>query len=109
MVSKRAREGWLLIDNRVSGGGVLELPTSTCRHCNRVVVMNMARTRPRGYCQKCDGYTCDSPGCNAECNPIVQGVELALKYPDSGQPFLLRGPRGEVLHNPTFTERERMF
>lgn len=116
MPSLRRHEGLLLIDHSASPGtpevpegARLELPTVTCCHCNRVVVLNMARTRPRGYCAKCDHYVCDLPACNAECNPILQAVELANKYPDSGQPFLLRGPRGEVLFDPEFRDRERIF
>lgn len=108
-VSKRSREGYLLIDNRVSGGELQELPTITCAHCNVVVVLNMQRTRPRGHCWKCAAYVCDKPGCNTECNPITQGVELALKYPDSDQPFLLRGDSGEILFNPTFRDKEKPF
>ena len=108
-MNKRSREGYLLIDNRASGGELLELPTSTCVHCNYVVVLNTQRTRPRGYCRQCDAYVCDKPGCNAECNPIVEAVELALQYPDSNQPFLLRGPRGEVLFDPRFRDNGRIY
>lgn len=78
MKSKRSHEGVILIDHRNSPGvteemsrftnlpvgagqGVFESPTFTCSHCQRVVVMNPARTRSRGYCKKCDHYVCD--GC----------------------------------------------
>jgi len=109
MITKRSREGYLLIDNRASGGELVELPTITCVHCNCVVVLNQQRTRPRGHCWKCDAYVCDKPGCNAECNPIVQSVELALKYPDSNQPFLLRGEQGEILFDPQLRDNERTY
>ncbi len=81
MSSKRSQEGSLLIDHRYSpgitpkmarfanlpvgsGNGVFETPTFTCSHCQRVVIMNPARTRSRGYCRKCDHYVCD--GCEAK-------------------------------------------
>jgi uncharacterized paraquat-inducible protein A len=53
------REGYLLIDNRAAGDGMVESATVTCSHCHRVVVLNPQRTRERGYCPKCDSYICD--------------------------------------------------
>lgn len=98
-----------MIDNRASGGELIELPTITCAHCNTVVVMNVQRTRPRGYCRKCDAYVCDKAGCNAECNPMAQSVDLALSNPDSNQPFLLRGAAGEILFDPHFRDEGRIY
>lgn len=78
-LSKRSHEGYLLIDHRagdgldkvplpansiaVSGGSVFESATSTCSHCQQVVVLRPDRSRSRGYCPKCDHYVCD--GCEA--------------------------------------------
>ena|SRR5215468_6839395 len=116
MPSLRAHEGYLLVDHRASpgtpevpGGTYLERPNFTCCHCGCVVIMNMARTRPRGYCAKCDHWTCDHVVCATECHPILRSVELAQRYPDLGLPFLLRGPRGELLFNPELETRERIF
>lgn len=90
---KRQREGYLLIDHKDSpgvpeemiqaaikagkpvpgglrGGLTYESATVTCCHCNRIVVLNPDRKRPRGYCAKCDHYVCDSPECALECNPF---------------------------------------
>lgn len=100
--SKRRHEGYLFIDHRespdvpfnpamvgkpdaltVARGHVLESATVTCCHCQVVVVLNPLRTRPRGYCQKCDRYVCDSPACSADCRPferiLDQAQENALK------------------------------
>lgn len=63
-------EGYLLIDNRCSGEGMLESATVTCSHCQRIVVLNPDRSRQRGYCRKCDHYICDNPACNFECVPL---------------------------------------
>lgn len=73
--SKRAHEGYLLIDNSQGGFGAKEeFATITCSHCNRVVVLNTLRTRARAYCQKCDHYICDGCGTIAastmECAPL---------------------------------------
>jgi hypothetical protein len=92
MPFKRAREGLLIIDNRESPGVGAELAvpagaplvkpgqmfqsaTVTCSHCNRVVVLNPMRTRPRGYCARCDHYVCDSPECNRECVPFQKVLD----------------------------------
>lgn len=86
------REGELIIDHTFSPGitpeqmiaaGLppelavgkdrkMECATVTCLHCNVVVVLNPKRTRPRGYCAKCDGYVCDRPGCGLECRPFAK-------------------------------------
>ena len=44
---------------RIRSGQTYECATFTCRHCQRVVVINPLRTRERGYCGKCDHYLCD--------------------------------------------------
>lgn len=94
--SKRRHEGYLLVDQRespevpvnpamagkpgaliVGRGQMLESATVTCSHCQVVVVLNPLRTRPRGYCQKCDRYVCDNPGCNRECTPFEAILDRA--------------------------------
>lgn len=96
MSSKRRHEGYLLVDQRespgvpfnpamigkpdallVSSGHTLESATITCAHCQVIVVLNPLRTRERGYCQKCDRYVCDNPGCNQACAPFLAVIEQA--------------------------------
>lgn len=103
--------GYLLIDHRASPG-TLDVPegkytefnTFTCCHCNGVVVMNPSRVRARNTCWKCSHLTCDKGVCVTECNPIKEGLDLIIKYPNSNQPFILRGPNGEILFNKNFRE-----
>jgi hypothetical protein len=52
--------GYLLVDNRVSGGPVHEAATSTCTHCQRIIILNPLRMRERHYCRKCDHLICDA-------------------------------------------------
>jgi hypothetical protein len=108
MSSKRRHEGYLMVDQRespgvpfnpamvgkpdampVGSGQTLESATITCSHCQVVVVLNPLRTRPRGYCQKCDRYVCDHPVCNTDCRPfeavIEQAQERALRTLALGQ------------------------
>jgi hypothetical protein len=70
MASLRRHEGYLLLDNSVSGGARVESATITCAHCHAIVVLNPQRTRPRAYCQKCDHYVCDSLRCATACDPL---------------------------------------
>jgi hypothetical protein len=113
MPSLRRHEGWLYVDQGfgpdMSRHGLTELPCFTCCHCSSIVVMNVQRTRPRGYCPKCDHYTCDHAVCATECHPISQSLALAQKYPDTGEPFLLRGPAGELLHDRRYIDTERIY
>ena len=105
--SKRDHEGVLILDHRFTPGlsaeeehaqglppgagrGLTELPTYTCSHCQRVVIMNPQRTRERAYCRKCDHYICDQCGAVAaktkECKTFEQTIEetqeLAVKRGD---------------------------
>ena len=91
MNSRRRHEGYLIIDHRagmgltdeeahqfgappVGHGKMMELPTITCRHCQKVVIINPSRTRERAYCPKCDHYICD--WCEAE--RVALGGECKL-------------------------------
>ena len=95
------------LDPRTMTPHTRHLPTLTCCHCNRVVVLNPERRRERHWCFKCDAYICDSPGCNSDCNPIEEGVDLALKYPDLAQPFLLRDDQGYTMFDLSLRDKER--
>ena len=94
MSSLRRQEGYLLIDNSCGPGvsqefvhasgkdapavgpdRVWESATVTCSHCNAVVILNPDRSRPRGYCRKCDSYTCDKPSCAKECLPFEKTID----------------------------------
>ena len=78
MKSLASHEGYLLIDNRAAGEQKLESATITCCHCQRTLIKNPARTRPRGYCTKCDDYVCDNRACNLECRPFWKSVDEEL-------------------------------
>jgi hypothetical protein len=62
--------GYYMVDQRATGipvcaGNMLmECATYTCTHCQRVVMMNDQRTRPRYKCFGCSHLICDP--CAAE-------------------------------------------
>ena len=108
----RGGRGTLIIEqesvNADIKAGRLELPTMTCAHCNRVVVLNPQRTRPRNWCMKCDAYVCDLQFCITDCNPFEQSVELAQNN-NGDDAYLLRGPRGEVLFDVRKRDRKKVY
>jgi hypothetical protein len=66
MPSQTTHEGYLLIDHKSSPGTasipegrIFESATTTCNHCQRIIVLNPDRKRPRHYCPGCDKYICD--------------------------------------------------
>ncbi len=80
MASHRRHEGYLLNDNRVSGGACVEVPTLTCSHCHGQMILNPLRTRERAYCQKCDHGICDRCALarklnGGECLPLNAVIE----------------------------------
>lgn len=80
--------GMLIVDNYLTGEH-LQLPSFTCYHCNRVVIMHPQRKRPRNTCKRCMKWTCDSQGCAADCNPFERDAERALADL-ANQPWMLR-------------------
>ncbi len=102
--SQRAREGYLQIDhtnspglnpeevrrvNAQSGkdfkfvpeGMNYESATRVCCHCGVPVVLNPDRSRPRGYCHKCDAYHCDKIECQ-DCIPFKKIMNLINDTPE---------------------------
>ena len=90
-MSKRRHEGYLMVDHRMGPGvtqdfihssgkdtplemanRLYETATVTCSHCNRVIILNPLRDRPRQYCAKCDHYVCDTLVCTVSCKPLKQ-------------------------------------
>ena len=89
--------GYLEIDNRQAGslpnGAVshFEADTYTCSHCERVVVLNPARTRERYKCGGCSHHICDDcaakklagGGCRTYAQFIDTLRERELRQPES--------------------------
>ena len=99
--------GYLLIDNRASGGKMQEMATMTCAHCQLVVVLNAARKRARGYCAKCHAYICDNRVCSTYCATAEQCVMLAHDTP--GFPALPRTDQGGLFFDPAMLQKGRPF
>lgn len=89
MSSRIGRQGgYLQIDNRaapaspatrdlpggIGSGALLELDTFSCVHCQRVVLKNPLRLRPREVCMKCMAVVCDTCA-PLDCRPFQKLID----------------------------------
>jgi hypothetical protein len=114
----------MLIDNRESPGvedavlahlglpsgagrGLFEAATYTCSHCNVVVVLELKRTRARGFCVGCGQQICDGCAfirtrtltCLSMDQRITELQELdAVKQTDPDPPLTLLHQETETTH-----------
>ena len=73
--------GYLLNDNRASGGTLDEADTLACPHCQCVILKKKWRKKG-GYC-----FSCDKPVCHTcfvkmqkhGCTPFLRQVDMALR------------------------------
>lgn len=99
MKTKRSAEGVILIDHRnspglteefmrankldgpaVLAGHTFESALVVCHSCQRDVVLNPNRSRPKAWCRKHDAYLCDlcdqrRAASGGECVPAEQKIE----------------------------------
>lgn len=99
--------GYLMIDNRASGGTLEERDTMTCSHCSCVVVLNPKRVRPRAVCFRCNAYVCDDKKCAEECYSMARCLELVVADPSI--PALPRAADGGLLFDPALLEKGRPY
>jgi hypothetical protein len=128
MRSLKSLEGYFLLDHRNSPGvpdsilvpqglvkgagqGTFESSTFTCSHCESVVVLNPDRSRPRGYCPKCDHYVCDE--CEAKrfasggaCYPYKAMCQDILELIDKS-PFPGARSGDELIAQAKFTHETK--
>lgn len=102
MRSKRADEGYVLIDHRnspgisqefvaankldapaVGAGQVFESAISVCHCCGGDVILNPLRTRDREWCRQHDAYLCDNCSLlrkvNGSCVPLRQKLNTLFE------------------------------
>lgn len=105
----RNGHGYLMKDERASGGELKEYSVFTCMHCGSAVVMHPERARKRGYCAPCNGLVCDDKLCNSTCTPVEKCIELMMLDPKNPIPWLPRGYKGELLFNPELLTRGKVY
>ena len=103
----RGGKGYFMYHDQVHDK-LVELPTLTCAHCERVVIMNPERQRQRNWCMKCDAYVCDLRVCVTECNPFQQSIDLAIELDGNGA-FLPRGRDGEILFDRNLIDERKPY
>lgn len=88
------KTGYLMVDDRVSGGTLREADVATCSHCQAQVVLNPLRTRERTVCFKCAKYVCDS--CAGALHATFECIPLNARF-DNIQERLFRAQNiGEI-------------
>lgn len=107
--SERDLEGYIRIDHRespgfteadavaghrtsilpyIGKGKLFEAATNSCSHCDRIVIKNPDRIRPRGHCTACDHFICD--GCavvyhvDSECRCKQKRIDGFLQQVSKG-------------------------
>ena len=68
--------GYLLVDDRASGGMKREYDTVSCKHCQAVIKV---KRRSGNWCRNCAGPVCDNIACTRRCTPFFKKVEEKLK------------------------------
>lgn len=81
--------GYLHIDNRAVGEGVIERDTLSCSHCRVAIVMNPERIRKRFTCPKCNKYCCDWCGAAYAQTFICKPFEAVVEEVKAGKPLVL--------------------
>jgi hypothetical protein len=80
---ERKELGYLMVDNRASGGKLLEASTYTCTHCCAIVVLNPERKRERSKCVQCNHQICDNCGAayfmTGECRSVKRITDQLLE------------------------------
>ena len=70
--------GYLLIDDRASGGLKQEFETVSCKHCQAVVKV-MRRQKSGYWCRHCSGPVCALRECRERCSPFFKKIEEKLR------------------------------
>ena len=83
MKSIWAGAGYLLSDNRASGGALREADLLTCTHCQKVITKDSwkAGDGGNGWCMKCSAPicgTCSNRMLTEGCLPFVQRIDRLL-------------------------------
>lgn len=75
------------VDNRHSGGTIVEEARRRCCHCQNWVILSPTRQRPRNWCRTCDDYHCDTATCFI-CTPFEQQWDRLYSMVQKGKLFV---------------------
>ena len=115
MFSKRELEGYLEIDHRESPGitpalaakvgrGTIPVPagqvfkaaTMNCVYCERLIIRNPGRERPRNFDPKTDRFMCDDCSLvrklGGELKPMKQVIDEFQEAADKGTLLIVESP-----------------
>jgi hypothetical protein len=71
--------GYLRVDNRVSGGQLVEADVLQCPHCQAVIA---ERGPTESFCDRCMAPVCSTEACAKSCTPFLRTIErqMARQY-----------------------------
>lgn len=72
--------GYLMVDDRNSGGELREYDTVSCKHCQAII--KIVKRQKSGYwCHSCGGFICEHCGktSNGECLPFKKKLDEKLR------------------------------
>lgn len=64
----------IIVSTPYEGGVVVQSDTISCCHCGCVYQWKPGSGKRRGFCLRCNGFTCGTPRCDA-CIPVEQLLE----------------------------------
>lgn len=74
--------GYLLNDNRASGGELREYDTVSCKHCQAIIKLSVGKKKKITYwCGPCSGEICEhcKSTDNGVCIPFMKKLEERLR------------------------------
>lgn len=70
--------GYAFVDDRASGGKLVETDTVACRHCSAALRVGRGVTRG-AFCSRCHGPVCPTRRCATTCVPTQLKLDRAIK------------------------------
>lgn len=83
--------GYMIVDDRKSGGKVVETDTIQCPHCQRHLPKFRPGQASGAFCMKCGKPVCDRRPCNTGCLPFLKKIEQAMARQAMFQAIGLKG------------------
>lgn len=86
-LAPRGQKSGILLTSLLDGGPTVQQDTVNCRHCGRVWVWMPGSGRVRGWCSRCNGFTCGAVQCD-QCQPLEAYLEaLEAGKPENWRPI----------------------
>ena len=72
-------KSYMTVDDRCSGGKLVELDTVACKHCSAQMVSSRIKGTEGEWCSKCSGYVCFHCVNNSVHTNIFEALEKSRR------------------------------